>query len=381
MSILLKGMTWNHTRGYLPMVATSQRYSELHPEVQIQWEKRSLQQFADMPLQQLVDAYDLLVIDHPWAGYAAEQGVLLPLNLTLSAAYMQDQAEGTVGASHASYQFHDRQTALAIDAATPVASWRPDLLAASDIGVPETWEDVLALAGTGKVAFPAIAIDSLMNFYMFCLALGETPFLNKEYIVSRETGILALDKLRELAALCSGEIFGRNPIATYEAMAADGTELAYCPFAYGYSNYSRRGYAANLLEFGDLAEYEGKRLQSTLGGTGLAVSSSTRHKEHALAYAAFAADPLTQRTLFTESGGQPGHRSAWLDEDNNKRCLNYFGQTLPALDRAFVRPRYNGYLAFQDHAGDDVRDYMMNGGNAAAILEKMNGLYRDSQKG
>ncbi|MBW7461060.1 carbohydrate ABC transporter substrate-binding protein, partial [Paenibacillus sepulcri] len=85
--------------------------------------------------------------------------------------------------------------------------------------------------------------------------------------------------------------------------------------------------------------------------------------------------------LFTESGGQPGHRSAWLDEDNNKRCLNYFGQTLPALDRAFVRPRYNGYLAFQDHAGDDVRDYMMNGGNAAAILEKMNGLYRDSQKG
>ncbi|GGD66589.1 extracellular solute-binding protein [Paenibacillus nasutitermitis] len=380
MGIILKGMTWNHTRGYLPMVATSQRYSELHPDVQIHWDKRSLQQFADMPLQQLVDAYDLLVIDHPWAGYAAEQGVLLPLHDFLSADYMEEQAAGSVGASHSSYIFHDRQTALAIDAATPVASWRPDLLAACDAGVPDQWEDVLSLAKAGKVAFPAIAIDSLMNFYMFCLALGETPFLDQDEMISRETGKLALDKLRELASLCSREVFQRNPIATYEAMS-EGNTLAYCPFAYGYSNYSRRGYAAHLLEFGDLVHYEEKRLQSTLGGTGLAVSSSSKHKEQALAYAAFAADPMTQRTLFTEAGGQPGHRSAWEDAENNRRSLNYFSQTLPALDRAFVRPRYNGYLSFQDHAGDDVREYMMNGGNAAEVIGKLNRLYRDSRTG
>ncbi|UUZ96454.1 hypothetical protein LJK87_20405 [Paenibacillus sp. P25] len=77
MSILLRGITWNHTRGYLPMIATSQRYSELHPEVTIQWEKRSLQEFADAPIQSLVGRYDLLVIDHPWAGYAAQSRALL----------------------------------------------------------------------------------------------------------------------------------------------------------------------------------------------------------------------------------------------------------------------------------------------------------------
>ncbi len=32
--IKLKGITWNHTRGLLPMVATSQRFTELHPEVE-----------------------------------------------------------------------------------------------------------------------------------------------------------------------------------------------------------------------------------------------------------------------------------------------------------------------------------------------------------
>ena len=49
----LTGITWNHTRGYLPMVATAQRYGELYPEVSITWQKRSLQAFADAPLSDL----------------------------------------------------------------------------------------------------------------------------------------------------------------------------------------------------------------------------------------------------------------------------------------------------------------------------------------
>jgi hypothetical protein len=44
--INLKGITWNHSRGLLPMVATAQRFSELYPNVNITWEKRSLQQFG-----------------------------------------------------------------------------------------------------------------------------------------------------------------------------------------------------------------------------------------------------------------------------------------------------------------------------------------------
>jgi multiple sugar transport system substrate-binding protein len=33
--IELTGITWNHTRGYLPMISTAQRFSELHPEISI----------------------------------------------------------------------------------------------------------------------------------------------------------------------------------------------------------------------------------------------------------------------------------------------------------------------------------------------------------
>ena len=39
----LKGITWAHSRGFTSIVAVSQRYAELHPDIDITWEKRSLQ--------------------------------------------------------------------------------------------------------------------------------------------------------------------------------------------------------------------------------------------------------------------------------------------------------------------------------------------------
>ena len=51
MSVLLKGITWSHSRGYTSITAVSQRFCELNPGVSIEWEKRSLQEFADAPIE------------------------------------------------------------------------------------------------------------------------------------------------------------------------------------------------------------------------------------------------------------------------------------------------------------------------------------------
>ena len=93
---ILKGITWNHSRGLVPMVATAQRFSELHPHVDIIWEKRSLQQFADFSIEQLAERYDLLVIDHPWAGFAARTKIILPLDEYLPTDFLDDQKQNTV---------------------------------------------------------------------------------------------------------------------------------------------------------------------------------------------------------------------------------------------------------------------------------------------
>ncbi|MFD0677643.1 MULTISPECIES: extracellular solute-binding protein [unclassified Paenibacillus] len=381
MAIQLKGITWNHSRGFLPMVATSQRFSEMNADVEISWEKRSLQEFADEPIQHLAEKYDLLVIDHPWAGFAADKQILVPLEQHLPAGYLEDQAANSVGKSHESYNFDGYQSALAIDAATPVASFRPDLLERYEEAVPQTWDELLRLAKRGLVIFPGIPIDSLMNFYMLCNSQGEDPCQQEDIVVSREMGLLALEQLRELAGYCTKEMFDWNPIKVYEAMTSRN-DLAYCPFAYGYSNYSRPGYAKSLLIFDDMVRIGSHdKLRTTLGGTGLAISVRCQHIDAALQYAMYAASAVCQKTLYTEAGGQPGHRGAWEDGELNRRNGAYFKNTLPALDRAYMRPRYSGYLNFQDHAGDFVRDYMMHGGNADKVLEQMNRLYGESKRG
>lgn len=361
------------------MVATAQRFAELHPHVQIIWEKRSLQQFADLSIQELAERFDLLVIDHPWAGFAAKTKSIVALDEYLTKEYLDDQEKNSVGASYESYHYDGHQWALPIDAATPVASSRPDLLMQRGLSLPKNFDDLLALADLGLVAFAGIPIDVLMNFYTICCSLGEDPCQRDAEVVSPETGIRALKMYRELAKKIDLENFNRNPIQVYEAMTQTD-EIAYCPFAYGYSNYSRNGYARKTLHFHDMITLDGKtNLRSTLGGTGLAISAKCAELEIAAQYAHFVGSPECQSTLFFESGGQPGHLSAWKNDEVNRQSKQYFEQTLPALERAFLRPRYHGSMFFQDHAGDVVRDYLMNGGDETEVLNALNTLFVQSK--
>jgi multiple sugar transport system substrate-binding protein len=374
--IELRGITWGHTRGYLPMVATAQRFSEIHPGIQITWHKRSLQQFADQPIERLAAEYDLLVIDHPSCGQAAAQGVLLPLDRHLPVEFLTAQSAGSVGPSHSSYFFGGHQWALATDAATPVSGTRRDLLESAGAEPPETWSELLDLARRGLVAVPAIAIDSLMNFYMLCLALGEEPFPSGSHIVSEETGTSALAMLKQLLDLCDPECLNRNPIATWDLLARSDS-FAYCPFAYGYSNYARAGYAKHLLEFGGLVRLDnGARLRSTLGGAGLAVSARCAHADEAMRYCEYVAGAECQKTLYFDSGGQPGHRAAWVNKEVNRRCGGFFANTLSTLDEAYLRPRFNGYIGFQDAAGPVVHRFLKGALGASDAMAEMNVLWR-----
>lgn len=375
--IRLKGITWDHSRGFTSVVATAQRFHELHPNVEITWEKRSLQAFADEPIDELAKRYDFLVIDHPWAGFAAQTGVILPLDQLLSKDFLSDQENNSVGRSHESYRYNGHQWALAIDAATPVAASRQDLFNGQEL--PSTWQDLVDLAGRGKVVIPGIPQDTLMSFYMVCSTLGEDVCETPEYVISHDTGLQALDMLRDLGQHIAEESYDFNPIKVYEAMTTSDT-YSYSPFAYGYSNYARCGYASKLLKFHDMVSINGNKLITTIGGTGLAISADCQYKEIAGAYAEYTACEEVQKSLFFENGGQPGHREAWSDGYINRMTDNYFIDTLPALDRSFLRPRYRGHMFFQDNSGAPIREFMMNGGNAKSLLDQLNQLYQQSLK-
>ena len=357
------------------MVATAQRFSEMNPSVEVRWEKRSLQEFADFPIEKLAETFDLLVIDHPFSGYAAAHPVLLPLDEHLSAEFLAEQARESVGKSHESYYYGGHQWALAIDAATPVSSSRPDLAGRYGVSIPETWEELLALAGLGRVVMPCIPVDCLMHFFMLCASLGEEPSSQTQRLISQDVGTRALMILKELTSLCAPEIFSWNPISVYEAMTSRD-DYVYCPFAYGYSNYARPGYASTRLQFGDLVQIGSNGPgRSTLGGTGLAVSARCTHKQAALNYMRFVTSPECQRTLYSQSGGQPAHRSAWMDGALNHHCGDFFRGTISTIERAYLRPRYDGYISFQDKAGILLQESLRRKEDARISIDELQRLY------
>ncbi|MCD2423055.1 extracellular solute-binding protein [Niabella pedocola] len=377
--IVLKGITWDHSRGIVPLQAAAQRFSELHPNVQILWEKRSLQAFADYSIEKLTEAYDLLIIDHPWVGSASVTNCVLPLNDYLPEAFLKELQQHSAGASHDSYAYDGKQWALAIDAATPVASMRMDLLQQQQVSAPQTWEEVMTIAAKGKAAAPAIPIDLLMNFYTFCRAHGGDPFQD-EAVIDAATGMAALTTMKEFYDLLDRRFFLMNPIAVAEAMS-NTNNYWYCPFAYGYSNYARKHYSRHLLIYTNAVTFNGRRLQTTLGGTGIAVSAYGNHQSVALDFAQFVCAPEWQGTAYVLTGGQPGYDFGYDDTVNDQVCNGFFKNTRNTLEHAYVRPRYHGYLHFQDAGGFYIQEYLKgNMLSPQSVLAKLNTLYAESLK-
>ena len=79
MGITLKGLTWDHPRGYAPLLAGIPEYEGQNPEIKLQWDRRTLREFGEAPIEQYLDGYDLLIVDHPFVGFAAAHGALVDL--------------------------------------------------------------------------------------------------------------------------------------------------------------------------------------------------------------------------------------------------------------------------------------------------------------
>jgi multiple sugar transport system substrate-binding protein len=373
--VRLRGMTWDHPRGFDPMLATAAAYGSAHPGVAITWEKRSLQAFADRPISEMAETYDLMVIDHPHVGEVAKQGNLLPLD-GLREAEMAALAAGSVGLSHPSYEFAGRQWALAIDTATPVACLRPELLDHA----PRVWAEVLKLARAGRVGFALIPINALMTFFGMARNLGHGVAEAPDHLMARADGAHVLGLMREIVALMDPRCLTLDPIGIYEWMGRHADAPAYSPFGYGYTNYSRRGFCPHPLRFHDAPGIsEASPRGTVLGGTGIAVSAFTKHPEVAVDYAFWIAGAECQRGLYTASGGQPGHAAAWEDEACNALTDNFFRNTRATLDSARLRPRYDGYMALQDRAGDILHACLRGEASEAATLDALDAAYRESR--
>ena len=153
MEITLKGLTWDHPRGYAPLIGGASEYEQHHPGVRVRWDRRTLREFGEAPIEQYIDRYDLIIVDHPFVGFAAAHRVLVDLGPFLNAEEKLQFEQDSVGPSWRSYWYADGLWALPIDAATQVASYRSDLLERSALAVDnELASDLVVLTPGAEVA-------------------------------------------------------------------------------------------------------------------------------------------------------------------------------------------------------------------------------------
>ncbi|UUN30708.1 extracellular solute-binding protein [Streptomyces sp. FIT100] len=378
----LRGLTWDHPRGYGPLEELARLDASLPPGCEtvgrpLRWDRQPLSGFESTPIAALAADYDLLVIDHPGIGSAVESGCLVPVDTLFDTAELKGWREATVGASYDSYVLDGRVWALPIDAAAQVSAARPDLMAGRPM--PRTWAQVCALPREVPLTLCLGGPHAFLTFCSLCLAQGEAPAGEAEF-ASRERGLAALDTMAELLSRSPSALWPLNPIGVLRAMAAAGGP-AYCPLVYGYVTYTRSG--PYPLAFGDAPAWRpGGPHGSVLGGAGLAVSRR-RAGDPAVRDAVrdhlrrILAEPV-QRELFPVTGGQPAARAAWTDPWTNGRSDGFYRSTLATVEAAWVRPRWPGYPAFQEAASRLLREGLAEGVPHQALLDELETRHREA---
>lgn len=369
----VRGMTWDHKRGYDPLAAAAAEW-EARTGQAVAWDRRSLQDFESYPVENLARRYDLIVIDHPHVGQVAASGCLLALDEAVDAATLAGIAAGSVGGSYESYTLGGHQWALPVDAAAQVQAWVP-----GRIRKPVThWFELAELVAEGRAALPLRPPHSLMSLFTLCGLTGLSLDGSGDTLFPAEAAH-AYDLLATIAGDVDSAAFEMDPIAMLEEMASPGSRLAVAPLIYGYVSYAVDGFRPELVRFADIPALGNGPRGSALGGTGIAVSAYAGDKAGAAAFAAWVSGGAVQRDLVALTGGQPGHADAWEADTVNAATHDFYRATRATLDRAWTRPRHDGYMAFQHAASERINTALRSGEEGGQVIAALNQLYGESK--
>ena len=369
----LRGMTWSHRRAVAPLLATLPAFRERRPDVEITWHERPLSGFEFQSVYELSETFDLIILDHPFTGDIASGRYLLPLDSLLAG-----RDKEFVGPSLETYRYGGSIWALPVDAACQVAVSRPDRLGSFAATAPTTWNAVLALGEAVRrkglsLAIGLKGVHSLMTFFTLMASSSHPCSVEREgSFFDRAAAVKALAAIRALVKFCPAEVFEWNSIELHDVMVARD-DLVYCPAVYCYATYAERD-QRRPLRFHQLPGLDGPSpAGSTIGGTGLGISARCAEPEAALAYAQYLLEPATQ-LAFAANNGQPARVEAWEDTVIDERFGGCFAATRSTIEAAWTRPRYSGYLAFQEQAGPLVQQHLRGGLEEAALLRTLEEL-------
>jgi multiple sugar transport system substrate-binding protein len=165
-----------------------------------------------------------------------------------------------------------------------------------------------------------------------------------------------------------------NPIQVYDSMIG-ASDAVYCPYGFGYSNYSRVLHPVRLKFTNAPGAGERGCAGTMLGGTGVAVSKLSANQSEAIAYAKWLVSPEHQGGIYFREGGQPASLAAWTDASVNAAADGFFSGTLQTLRTAYVRPRFDGFVRFFEVAGIEINRCLREELKDRALIRWLNERY------
>lgn len=369
-----QGLTWEHPRGYKALEAAAAGLSEAKDGLTIRWERQPLAGFESHPIDDLCRRYDVVVLDHPHIGEAVAKRCLQPLETLFTPEEIATWGRDTIGPCLTSYRYAGSHWALPLDAATQVMALRPDLL---DRDPPRSWSELLALPAKLPICLSLAGPHAILSLMSISVSLGTAPGTGEPgRFLSTEAVAAALDILRPLAARSLPAAEGLNPIGILGRMAS-GDDLALCPLVYGYVNYAApRDPKVRPVAFHDApAATATGRPGSTLGGTGIAISRRCQVTPALLDHLRWLMGPEAQTGFIPAHDGQPSRRESWQDGVVNAAWGDFYRSCFKTLEQAWVRPRFDGYIAFQTEASAILRESLAEGQGATPIADRLQGCY------
>jgi multiple sugar transport system substrate-binding protein len=354
MAASLTGLTWAHPRAWRGLEAATD-------DLDVRWDRQSLDGFEHEPITGLAARYHLLVVDHPGLGAAVASDALLPVDELFDAAELATWATQSVGSTWESYTLGGRTWALPLDAATQALVYRPDLLDRA----PGTWTEVEELAAKQPVALCLAGPHA----GLMLLAMAAERASATGRLLHPGRAAAALDLLRRLWRRVDREASALDPIGMHDLLAGTDQPVC-CPLTYSYATYGGAE-RAHRLSWAPAPVFDAGQqgAASTLGGTGLALSVRALDRaDDVRTVVRRLMEPVVQHDVVAPLGGQPAVRTVWESAPTDAAWNGHYSGTFSTLESAYIRPRHDGWIPFQDELSARVREAITTTTPAAQVV-------------